>query len=519
MKTRDRYLSGILLILIGVIIGTLFAFYQQQFAVNDQADVAVTEVKHSSKPLFSDEQLAKIDARFLFKQVAEHVTPTVVKIETVVPVSRSEIRGEEYGDRNDGFWGNIIPRRAHTVGSGILISSDGYILTNNHVIEGSVDNKIEVVLDDKRTFEARLVGHDSSTDLAVIKIDGRNLPAITIGNSDQVDVGEWVLAIGNPFRLKSTVTAGIVSALSRDVQIINDEMRIESFIQTDAAINKGNSGGALVNTSGELIGVNTAIASQSGSYQGYGFAVPSNLAAKVARDIIEFGEVRRALLGVQIVSVDAARAEDLNMNEIRGVQITDVNSGGAADQSGLYPKDVILSVNGEKVNESNQLQQKIAVLRPGESVDLEILRNGRKITKSVQLGMLERDEEQLAYSEIPYYEENYKEDYEDSDGGDNGPNMRGIEFEDFDLGFRVMALSKPNDIERYDLIITEVKRKSEAAKKGFKEGFRIKKVDDEKVESLESLRDLVNQILSEKNSITFEVETREGAVELFELER
>lgn len=515
MKTRDRYLSGILLVLIGVIIGTLFAFYQLQFAVNDQADVDVTEVKHSSKPLFSNEQLEKMDARFLFKEVAEHVTPTVVKIETVVPVSRSDFRGDEFRDRDDGFWGNIIPRRAHTVGSGIMISSDGYVVTNNHVIEGAVDNDIEVVLDDKRTFKARVVGHDSSTDLAVIKIDGQNLPAITIGNSDEVDVGEWVLAIGNPFRLKSTVTAGIVSALSREVQIINDEMRIESFIQTDAAINKGNSGGALVNTSGELIGVNTAIASQSGSYQGYGFAVPSNLAAKVARDIIEFGEVRRALLGVQIVSVDADRAEDLNMNEIRGVQIIEVNSGGAADRSGLYPNDVILSVNGEKVDESNQLQQKIAVLRPGEIVDLKILRAGREIAKSVELDMLEREEDQLAYSDIPSYEE----DYEDSDSSNNGPEMRGIEFEDFDLGFRVMALSKPNDLERYDLIITEVKRNSEASQKGFKEGFRIKKVDDEKVESLDSLKELVDQILSEKDSITFELETQEGAVELFELER
>lgn len=515
MKTRDRYLSGILLVLIGVIIGTLFAFYQQQYAVNDQAEVDVTEVNHSTKPIFSDNQLEKLDARFLFKKVAEHVTPTVVKIETVIPVS--DIRGDEYGDRDDGFWGNIIPRRAHTVGSGIMISPDGYILTNNHVIEGAVENRIEVVLNDKRTFEARVVGNDSSTDLAVIKIDGQNLPAITIGNSDEVDVGEWVLAIGNPFRLKSTVTAGIVSALSRDVQIINDEMRIESFIQTDAAINKGNSGGALVNTSGELIGVNTAIASQSGSYQGYGFAVPSNLASKVAEDIIEFGEVRRALLGVQIAGVDAARAEELNMDEIRGVQILEVNSGGAADESGIYPNDVILSVNGIKVNESNQLQQKIAVLRPGEIVELEILRNGTVLNKSVELDMLERQEEQLAFSGSSYYQRG--DDNEDGQRRSDGPRMRGIEFEDFDLGFRVMALSGPNDTERSDLIITEVRRNSEAAQKGLKEGFRIKKVENEKVENLESLKDLVDQILSEKNSITFEVETREGAIELFELER
>lgn len=511
MKTRDRYLSGILLVLIGVIIGTLFAFYQMQTAVNDQADVAVTEVKHSSKPIFTDEQLTKIDDRFLFKNVAERVRPTVVYIETVVPLSRSDLPDDGYHDE-EGFWGNILPKRARTVGSGILISGDGYILTNNHVIDGAVDNEIEVVLNDKRQFEARVVGQDPSTDLAVIKIDGKNLPAITIGNSDEVDVGEWVLAIGNPFRLRSTVTAGIVSALSRDVQIINDQMRVESFIQTDAAINKGNSGGALVNTSGELIGVNTAIASQSGSYQGYGFAVPSNLASKVAEDLIQYGEVRRALLGVTIVSVNAELADELNMETIRGVLISQVSPDGAADKSGLRANDVILSVNGEEVDESNELQQKIAVMHPGDTVDLRIYRNGKELIKSVELGMLDREDEPL-FASSPSELSQQPDSIERNDSGSRGE----VEFSNFEMGFRVMALSQRANPDSYNLIITDVVSGSEADRLGLKEGFRIKKINNQKVEDLESLKDLIAKN-SDDQPFTLEVETREGKVKTFELQ-
>lgn len=400
MKTRDRYLSGFLLLLIGILLGTLFAFYQQS-PPHDRAEVKATEIKYSSKPVFSDEELQQLDDRFLFKNIAERVKPTVVYIETEIPVSQNDIPDDEFHKEEQDFWGQIFPRRARTVGSGIIISSDGYILTNNHVIQGAVEEGIDITLYDKRNYSARIVGTDPSTDLAVMKIDAVDLPVITIGNSNEVDVGEWVLAIGNPFRLRSTVTAGIVSALSRDMQIINDQMRIESFIQTDAAINKGNSGGALVNTSGELIGVNTAIASMSGNYQGYGFAAPSNLALKVAEDIIEFGEVRRALLGVSISTVDAALAEELEMDRIRGVRIQDIAPGGAADKAGLVRNDVVLSVDGYAVNESNQLQQRIAVSSPGEVVLLKIWRGGEELDKKVELGMLQpgQMEEEEAFPE------------------------------------------------------------------------------------------------------------------------
>lgn len=387
MKNRDRYLSGVLLVLIGVLVGSLFTFYQQH-EIDDRAKVKVTEIKHSPRPFFSDEQLKKLDDRFLFKEVAEKVKPTVVYIQTEVPITKEDLPEDDVHNQEEEFWGDIFPRKARTVGSGIIISSKGYILTNNHVIDRATEDGIQVTLNDKRTFTARVVGQDPTTDLAVMKIDATDLPAITIGNSNNVEVGEWVLAIGNPFRLRSTVTAGIVSALSRDMRIIDNRMRVESFIQTDAAINKGNSGGALVNTSGELIGVNTAIASMSGNYQGYGFAAPSNLAMKVAKDIIEYGEVRRALLGVTISTVDAKTAQELEMETIRGVRIENVSSNGAAAKSGLMRNDVILSVNGRKVNESNELQQKIAVLSPGEQVDLQVLRDGQTMHKKVTLGSL-----------------------------------------------------------------------------------------------------------------------------------
>lgn len=515
MKARDRYLSGILLVLIGIIIGTLIAFYQQNNTVNDLAEVDITEIQHSSKPLFSNEDLEKLDGRFLFKQVAERVRPTVVDIEALVPFSKEKMPDDEYHNEDEeGFWNNIVPRRARTVGSGILISSDGYILTNNHVIDGAVDDEIEVVLDDKRKFKGRVVGQDPTTDLAVIKISAHNLPAITIGNSDEVDVGEWVLAVGNPFRLSSTVTAGIVSALSRDVQIINEQMRVESFIQTDAAINKGNSGGALVNTGGELIGVNTAIASQSGSYQGYGFAVPSNLAAKVAEDLIEYGEVRRALLGVTIVSVDADLAEQLEMDEIRGVQVTNVSPGGAAEKSGVRARDVILSVDGNKVNESNQLQQKIAVRNPGETVRLKILRNSEVLTKRVQLGMLDPQQEQFTSSN-----EQQEQEIEEDEQRNDQSEYNDIQFTTFALGIRVMAIRKDKSSDTYNLVITDVVAGSEAYQKGLQEGYKINKVGNQEVEDLESLKDLIAKFLDENRSVILEVETQEGTSKQIELQQ
>lgn len=505
MKKREFYLSALLLLLIGVSIGTIFALYTINPDLAPLSEVKITEVKKNDVPIFSEEDLAKIDTRFVFKNIAENVTPTVVYIETIIPV---ELPDDENHDFGESLWDRIVPQRARTVGSGIVITSDGYILTNYHVIEGAVRNGLKVVLNDKREYDAKLVGNDPSTDLAVIKINAENLEAITIGNSDSVDVGEWVLAIGNPFRLRSTVTAGIVSALSRDVQIINDRMRIESFIQTDAAINKGNSGGALVNTSGQLIGVNTAIASQSGAYQGYGFAVPSNLALKVATDLIQFGKVRRALLGVSIGAVDFNRASEIGLDEVKGVEVLSVSEDGGAALSGVQSGDIVLEVNGMPVNESNELQERVAVLNPGDLVQLLIWRRGEVFNKNVQLKLHEPEIEELVFEEEPII----------PDGTSNDGNSS-LEVQEFDLGFRVMALSKTEKEDTFDLIITHVYKYSEAWNRGLRENQKIISVDEENVEDLPSLKELIQRKLTTNKSVILEVLNEEDAKGYIELER
>lgn len=508
MRKRELYLTALLLILIGVSLGTIVALYSINPQFAPLSEVNVTEVQRAETPLFNDDDLVNLDARFVFKKIAEEVTPTVVYIETIIPVNTPD---DETHNFSDELWDRLVPQRARTVGSGVIITKDGYILTNYHVIEGAVRNGLKVVLNDKREYPAVLVGQDPSTDLAVIKINATNLPAVIVGNSESVDVGEWVLAIGNPFRLRSTVTAGIVSALSRDVQIINDRMRIESFIQTDAAINKGNSGGALVNTAGELIGINTAIASQSGAYQGYGFAVPSNLALKVATDIIEFGEVRRALLGINIAAVDFDRAQEIGMQLVRGVEILGVTIDGAADRSGIKSGDVILEVNGQIVNESNELQEKVAVMRPGETVDLRIWRRGNELSKKVELMLLEPEPlEELAFEEEPILRD------------DNAPGEEdnyGVDFYEFELGFRVMALAKPEDSRTFDLLVSHVYKYSEAWNRGVREGQKILSVAEENVEDIQTLRDLIDEQLTDNGSVSLKVENEERAIGYIELQR
>lgn len=501
MNTRNRFLTGVLLVLIGVLIGGVFVMLQQGQFISDRSDVQFTEIKRSEKPLFSDEDLEKLDARFLFKNVADRVIPTVVYISTVVSLDDEAERYEE-----DSFWDRFSTRRARTVGSGVIVSEDGYIVTNNHVIQGAVDDGISVVLNNKRLYEARVIGTDPTTDLAIIKIDAQNLPAITLGNSDEVSVGEWVLAIGNPFQLRSTVTAGIVSALSRSVQIAdgNDsQLRIESFIQTDAAINKGNSGGALVNTSGELVGINTAIASQSGTYQGYGFAVPSNLVSKVMRDLIEYGEVHRALLGVNIRSINYQRARDLGMEEIIGVEIVGLSQDGAAAQSDLKQNDVILTVNEEPVNEPNELQEQIAVRSPGDVVQLKIWRSGSVIERNVELGRAESINTGLGSAENAEPENEYE---------------RGLAFGSFSIGFKVMALSKPGDRESFDLIISEIYSSSEAARQGLKEGYIIREVNGEPIEALEALENQLTRVES-GDTIMMKIETPDGTIGYYNLKK
>ena len=307
-----------------------------------------------------------------FRSVAERVTPAVVSI---------RVRAEEGGNRDDLFEG---PPRRQSLGSGVFISPDGYIATNYHVVEGA--STIQVQLADKRQFDARLVGTSAATDLAVLKVDGpSDFPVLPFGNSERVRVGDWVVAVGNPFRLTSTVTAGIVSALGRQLNIIEDQFRIEDFIQTDAAINPGNSGGALVNLDGELVGINTAIASGTGGYEGYGFAIPSALVERITTDLIAYGEVRRGYLGVSIREMTAEAASEVGMETIRGVYVADVRGGSAADRAGLQGGDVIAAVAGERVNSPGALQSAVALQRPGDVVPVLVWRDGAEQTVDVRL--------------------------------------------------------------------------------------------------------------------------------------
>lgn len=302
-------------------------------------------------------------------------------VDAVVHVMTAYSNTDKYSSGNplfDYFFGrsNPNPEPVMGSGSGVILTRDGFIVTNNHVIDNA--QEIKVILNDKRTFNAKLVGRDPKTDIALLKITANDLPFIPFGNSDELKIGQWVLAIGNPFNLNSTVTAGIVSAKARNIQIIQDDFAIESFIQTDAAVNPGNSGGALVNLKGELVGINTAIASRTGSYSGYSFAIPSSIAKKIVTDIIEFGEVQRAILGVQTKELDSETAEKNGITEIKGVFVDKVYVGSAAEQAGIKSGDVILEINGIAVNSPSLLQEQISKYRPNQQVDVIINRGSNK---------------------------------------------------------------------------------------------------------------------------------------------
>lgn len=315
-----------------------------------------------------------------FTKAAEMTVNAVVHVKNIT-VSRQPTNIFEY------FSGGGQPRPRIGSGSGVIISPDGYIVTNNHVIENATN--LEVTLNDNRTYEAELIGTDPGTDIALIKIKDQNegFPYIPFGDSNNAKVGEWVLAVGNPFNLTSTVTAGIISAKSRN--LAQFEGGAQSFIQTDAAVNRGNSGGALVNTRGELIGINTAITSETGSYVGYAFAVPSNNARKVIEDILEFGNVQRGILGIKIGSLTPELTERYNINETQGVFVGGVEKGSGADKGGLKQGDVIKALDGIRITKFADLAGYIGSKRPDDVVEVTVLRSGKDKTLSVVLAKLE----------------------------------------------------------------------------------------------------------------------------------
>ncbi|MFN7313288.1 MAG: S1C family serine protease [Bacteroidota bacterium] len=308
-------------------------------------------------------------------------TPTVVFIKTIT-------NSQQINDPFLNFWSDwdFFGRRGPVTnsGSGVIISADGYIVTNLHVVKDA--DAIEVITNNnKHSYKAKIIGTDGSTDLALLKIEAKGLQHMSFGNSDEVKIGQWVLAVGNPFNLTSTVTAGIVSAKGRNINVVNNRFPIESFIQTDAAINPGNSGGALVNLNGQLVGINTAIASNTGSYNGYGFAIPSNLVQKIVRDLVEYKEVQRGFTGMDVKDVDAPLAEKLNINNNLGVYVQYVLPTGPAEEAGIKTGDVIIRVNEKDIESKALFDEQISYFRPGDKVKLTLLRDGKSVDVYVKL--------------------------------------------------------------------------------------------------------------------------------------
>ncbi len=333
-----------------------------------------------------------------FVAAAERTVEAVVHVKTT-----AERVQNYYNPFNDLFFGRPSTPEKFEVegsGSGVILTEDGYIVTNNHVIKGA--KTIVVTTSNNDEYEAELIGADPTTDIALLKIEGIELTKVSVANSDEVRLGQWVLAVGNPFNLTSTVTAGIISAKGRDINIIDEQSAIESFLQTDAAVNPGNSGGALVNTLGELVGINTAISSRSGSFEGYSFAVPANLMLKVVNDLMEYGRVQRAFIGINYNEVTAALSEELNLEVNKGVYVANIISGGAADDAGITKGDVIINVNGKSIATGADLTEALGQRRPGEKLSVVVNRSGKNEVFNVvlknKLGtteMLSKEEELL----------------------------------------------------------------------------------------------------------------------------
>jgi Do/DeqQ family serine protease len=336
----------------------------------EDAAAAVIDSKAAAKKSVPQRRIEVTDVPN-FSDAAESAVQAVVYVKVT---QRNNYQAGSLLDLIFGF--AQTPRDQVGLGSGVIIRPNGYIVTNNHVVAGA--DEIEVTLENNKVYPAKLVGTDPATDIALIKIDAEDLPIVPIGDSDALRLGEWVLAIGSPYDLRSTITAGIVSAKGRSMPNYDGQYRVESFIQTDAAVNPGNSGGALVNAAGELVGINTSIISRTGSYTGYSFAVPVNIVSKVVDDFIEYGEVQRAMLGISIIDVNAELADQANLAEIDGVYVANVQKDGPADKGGIVQGDVIRELNLNPVHNSAGLQEQLSRLRPGEKAVVTVLRDGHQ---------------------------------------------------------------------------------------------------------------------------------------------
>ncbi|MDD2798743.1 MAG: Do family serine endopeptidase [Bacteroidales bacterium] len=407
-----------------------------------------------------------------FTVAAESSIHAVVHIKATVsrksmPQSADPFFDFFFGDRG-GMQRQMTPQPQVGFGSGVIISADGYIVTNNHVVDNS--DELDVTLNDNRTFKAKLIGTDPVTDIALIKIEEQNLPTIPFGDSEKLKVGEWVLAVGNPFNLTSTVTAGIVSAKARSLGVGAQPgaMKIESFIQTDAAVNPGNSGGALVNTKGELVGINTAIASQTGNYAGYSFAVPVTIVGKVVADLRQFGTVQRAMLGVSIRDINSDFAKEKNLSVFEGAYIDKISDRSAAMEAGLKESDVIIAVNDIKVKSVSELQEQISRYRPGDKVKVKLMRG--------------KDEKEFSLT------------LKNKNGNTSVVKEAGVEI----LGAAFKSIS--DEVKKqlglsFGVQVTgTTKGKFETA--GIRKGFIIIKINEERMSTPEDVEKMTNQILN-----------------------
>lgn len=362
------------MILAGIVGGmiTLGGFYLISPANNENSKLVNQSLPQQNYAQLASDRIQSVP--FDFTAAAELTMPAVVHIMSKQTKTKTETQPKE-SSPFDFFFGPSTRMPKQGTGSGVIIDGEGYIVTNNHVVDFA--DEITVTLYDQRKFKAKKIGTDPSTDLALLKIEAEDLPVLEFGNSDNVKVGEWVLAVGNPFNLTSTVTAGIISAKGRNIDILGGGTAIESFLQTDAAVNPGNSGGALVDDEGKLVGINTAIASQTGSYSGYSFAVPASIVQKVVKDLKEFGTAQRGFMGVSIQSLDSELAKELKIDIVEGVHIADVQDGGAADKAGMKMDDIVTKINGRVVKTAPELQELVGRNRPGDEVEVTVNRDGK----------------------------------------------------------------------------------------------------------------------------------------------
>lgn len=400
-----------------------------------------------------------------FTVAAEKAVHSVVHVKT--KAMRENYSYNPFYEFFFGEKGMGQPQPVEGFGSGVIISKDGYIVTNNHVIQDM--DKIEVVLDDRRTFDAEIIGSDRSTDLALLKIDADNLPYLNFGNSDILKLGEWVLAVGNPYNLTSTVTAGIVSAKARNLNILQDQLRIESFIQTDAAVNPGNSGGALVNTFGDLVGINTAIASRTGAYTGYSFAIPVSIVKKVVGDLKEFGTVQRAILGVTIQDITQELAKEKKLNNLEGVYVNELRDNGAAKDAGIKAGDVILSINDVTVNSASSLQEQVSQFRPGDKIHVLVKRDNKEKHFDVILRNMDGTTQVVQRDDVI-------EELGASFVAASSEELSRLKIKN---GVKVVSLSQ-----------------GKLSRSGIKEGFIITKINNTQVSSVNDIKNILSKVKS-----------------------